>query len=96
MALTELGLLYSDIAVTLRNHHATERAALYVEQSESGTVSDEDRETVYVAPLKERTIEFRDVLRLMWGVTASGDPDTGFPTVSVSFQVVGRARVRGG
>lgn len=94
MALTELGVLYSDISVTLRNHDGANRAALYVEQSEGGTVADDEREVVYVPAGKERTIEFRDTMRRMFGVTASGDPDAGLTAVNVSWQVVGRARIR--
>ena len=93
LALTGLGLLYKDLAFTLRNHDAVNRAAMYIEQSESGSVSDEEREIVYVAALKERTYEFRDVLRLNWGLTASGDLDAAFPSVNVSWQVTGRLRV---
>lgn len=93
LALTELGMLYKDLAFTLRNHDAVNRAALYIDQSESGSVSSEDRSTVYVSALKERTLEFRDVLRLKWGVAASGDPDAGFTAVNVSWQVTGRLRV---
>ena len=94
LALVELGVEYSDLCFTLRNHSATSAAAFYIEQSESGVVADGDRETVYVEPLKERTFEFRDVLRRMWGVSAAGDPDNAFPSVDVSWQVVGRLRVR--
>jgi hypothetical protein len=92
LVLTEYGALYSCLAVTLRNHDASNRAALYIDQSESGTVNDEERETLYVGALRERTIEFRDILRLMWGVSAAGDPDTGFPSVSISWRLVGRCR----
>jgi len=92
MALTEFGSQYRDLAFTLRNHDATNPAAFYLEQSESGVVTDDERDTVYVAPLKERTMEFRDILRLYWGVSAAGDPDNAFPAVNVSFRVVGRIR----
>lgn len=92
LALTELGSQYADLVFTLRNHSASELAAFYIEQSESGVVTDDERETVYVAALKERTFEFRNILRLYWGISAAGDPDGGFPSVSVSFQVVGRLR----
>jgi hypothetical protein len=93
MALVELGLLHSDVVITLRNHGAV-TAALFVEQSESGVVNDSDRERIDVPAGKERTIEFRDVMRRMFGVTASGDPDGGFPATTVSVQVVVRKRIR--
>lgn len=93
-ALEALGRFYSDIIVTIRNHDVTNKAALYVDQSESGLVTDADREIIYVDPLKERRVEYRDVLALMWGLSASGDPDTGYPAVTVSFQILGRARIR--
>lgn len=51
-------------------------------------------EIIYVEPNKERRVEYRDVLALMWGLSASGDPDTGYPAVTVSFQILGRARIR--
>lgn len=91
-ALRELGDRFSDVVFTVRNHDAVNRAAMYVEQSESGSVNDEDREILYIAPLRERTFEFRDILRLMFGLTASGDPDAAYPTVNVSFQVLVRLR----
>lgn len=92
MSLTELGSEYADLVFTLRNHDATNLVAFYLEQSETGSVNDEEREAVYVAALKERTMEFRDILRLNWGIAAAGNPDGGFPSVLVSFQVVGRLR----
>jgi hypothetical protein len=92
LALQSWGDRYSDLVVTLRNHDAVNRAALYVEQSESGVVNDDDRETLYVPALKERTIEFRDALRLWWGLAGSGDPEAAFPSVQVSFQVLARIR----
>lgn len=94
VALTEWGLFYSDLAFTLRNLDATKRAALYVDQSESGLVVDADREIVYVDPLQERRVEFRNVLSLKWGSSASGDPDAGFAAVSVLLQIVGLQRIR--
>ena len=94
LALVELGVEHSDLCFTLRNHDASNPAAFYIEQSESGVVADGDRETVYVEALKERTFEFRDVLRRMWGISAAGDPDNAFPSVNVSWQVVGRLRIR--
>lgn len=93
-ALAALGRFYSDVIVTLRNHDGANKAALYVDQSESGAVTDADREVIYVDPLKERRVEYRDVLALMWGLSASGDPDGAFPSVNVSFQLLGRARIR--
>lgn len=92
LALAQYGDLHKDLAFTLRNHDVTNRAAMYIEQSESGVVNDEDRETLYIGPGKERTFEFRDILRLQWGLAAAGDPDAGFPTVQVSFQLLGRRR----
>lgn len=92
LALTELGELYADLVFTLRNHHATNTAQFYVEQSESGVVTDEDRKTMTVGPLKERRYEFREILSLWWGLTASGAVDSGYPSVSVSWQLVGRRR----
>lgn len=92
LALTEFGELYADLVFTVRNHHATNTAQFYIEQSESGVVTDEDRESVTVGPLKERRYEFRDILALSWGLTASGAVDAGLPTVNVSWQVVGRRR----
>lgn len=93
MALVELGIIHSDVAVTLRNHGAA-TASLYVEQSESGAVNDSDRERLDVPAGKERTFEFRDVMRRMFGVTASGDADGGFPATTVSVQVLVRKRIR--
>lgn len=92
LSLVELGSEYADLVFTLRNHDAANLAAFYLEQSESGVVTDAERETVYVTALKERSFEFRNVLRLYWGIAAAGDPDGGFPTVLVSYQVVGRLR----
>jgi hypothetical protein len=91
LALEEMGVLYADLAFTLRNHGAVP-AAFIIEQSEGGVVNDEEREQVYVAAGKERTFEFRNILRRLWGVTAAGDPDGGFPSVDVSFQVIARTR----
>lgn len=94
LALTEWGVFYSDLVFTLRNLDDTNIAALYVDQSESGVVVDSDRDIVYVPPLKERRVEFRDLLALKWSAAASGDPDSAFPPVHVDLQVVGRARIR--
>lgn len=93
MALVEVGVLHSDVAVTLRNHGAAV-ASLFVEQSESGVVNDADRDRVDVPAGVERTVEFRDTLRRMFGVTASGDADGGYPATTVSVQVLVRKRIR--
>jgi hypothetical protein len=92
LTLVELGLKHIDVTVTLRNHDAVNQAAFYVDRSESGAVVDADRQTVYVPPLKERRLEFRDVLSLFWALSAAGDPDTGNPSVQVSWQIVTRRR----
>jgi hypothetical protein len=92
LTLTALGPDYTRLTFTLRNHDLTNRAAFYVDQSESGLASDEERETVYIGPGKERRITFDQVLSLYWGCSAAGDPDTGFPSVQVSWQVVGVRR----
>lgn len=95
LGLTSLGDRYQDLVLTVRNHSGVDRAAMYIEQSESGVVNDDDRETLYINPGKERTFEGRDVMRLFWGLTASGDPDTGFPAVTVSWQLLARLRQPG-
>lgn len=92
LALTQLGDVYHDLVFTVRNHHATNTAQFYVEQSESGVVNDEERESATVGPLKERRYEFRNILSLYWGLTASGSADDGYPSVDVSWQLTGRRR----
>lgn len=92
MALTELGSTYGDLVFVVRNQSAGNQAAFYIDRSESGVVVDADRQTVYVPALSERRLELRDVLSLYWALSAAGDPDGGFPSVNVSWQLLARRR----
>jgi hypothetical protein len=92
LPLTELGAVYERLTFTLRNHDLTHSAAFYVDQSESGVAADEERRAVVIGAGKERQIALDDVLSLYFGISAAGDPDGGFPSVSVSWQVVGVRR----
>lgn len=91
LAYTQLGRDQADLVFTLRNHGAAQ-AAFYVDRSESGVAADADRQTVYVPAGAERRLELRDVLSLNWAMSAAGDPDGGFPSVNVSWQLLGRRR----
>lgn len=92
MALRTFGDRYVGLAICLRNYDAVNKAALYVDRSESGVAVEDDRQVLYVSPLKERVIEFRDIVRLWWGLSASGDPDAAFPSVQVAWQILGTTR----
>lgn len=91
LAYTELGRDYADLVFTLRNHGVVQ-AAFYVDRSESGVAADADRQTVYVPAGAERRLECRDLLSLWWALAAAGDPDGGFPSVNVSWQLLARRR----
>lgn len=92
-ALTDWGPVYERLTVTLRNHDAALNAALYVDTSESGVVTETVRNIVIVPPLKEYSIDFNGVMRRYFSIAASGDPDGGYAGVSVSFQVLGKYRL---
>ncbi len=65
---------------------------MYVDTSESGVVVASQRNIVVVPPLSEYAIDFDPVMRRMFSVSASGDPDAGFGAVSVSFEIIGQLR----
>lgn len=93
LAFTELGITYSELKFTLRNHDGTNGAVFYIDESESGIAPDEEREAVLVGPGMERSITFRNVLTRYFGLSAAGNPDAGFPSVQVSWQIVGFRRL---
>lgn len=91
LTLAPLGAEHEDLVFTLRNHGASQ-CVFIVDRSESGVAIDADPQTVYVPAGGERRLELRDVLSLYWSLTASGDPDGGYPSVSVSWQLLVRRR----
>jgi hypothetical protein len=93
MALTSLGNIYGDLFFTVRNHDLVLRCAMYVDTSQSGVAADGQPSQVIIQPDTEWTIPFRDVLSLYFALSASGDPEGGFASVNVSFQVAGRNRM---
>lgn len=88
--LTDYGKDWPFIAFTLRNHDASDRAAFFLDRSNSGVVAEDERLVYYIAPARERTFEFRESMFRYWGLSAAGDPEASFPSVDVSFQIMGR------
>ena len=89
----DLGPTYLDLVFTLRNHDLTNNAAFYINTSQGGVAPDSTTTEVIVPPNSESTVTFRDVLNRYFELSASGDPNAAFPTVAVSFQIVGKPRV---
>lgn len=88
LALTQYGDAYKHLSVTLRNHDNTNKAELYVDRSETGTVKEAKRQLYIVPPASEWTEHFNDIRSLFWGISASGDPDASYPSVNVTWQLV--------
>lgn len=91
LALTEIGVLWSTVWATIRNHHATIPALAVLDRSESGSVNDEMRKLATVPALGEYTFVLDDTpgreLTRMMALSAAGDPDAGYPSITVSWQV---------
>lgn len=80
--LVDLGPLYDRLTFTLRNHHATLNAAMYVDTSQGGVVVSSQRTIVIVPPLSEYPLDFAGVMRRYFSLSASGDPDGGYAQVN--------------
>lgn len=92
LALTGLGVQYEDLVFTVRNHDPTNLVVFYVDHAQSGVATNASRDIISVNPGHEADLVFRDILSLFWSLSAAGDPDSGFPTCSVSWTLVGRRR----
>lgn len=92
LTLLELGPTYYSLTFTLRNFDTLLSAALYVDTSESGVVVAAQRNQVIVPPLAEYQIDFPQVMRRFFSVSASGDPSGGFAAVNIAFEVIGLKR----
>lgn len=91
LTLTGLGLVYEDLNFTLRNL-SVNIVAFYLDRSESGVVANVGRDTIYVAPGGEGKFVVRNEMSLYYGISAAGDPGSGFPTSSISWTIVGKSR----
>ena len=90
LALTAFGTEWAELAFILENLGASP-VVFAVEHAES-TLPDMERRELLVAAGHQGSILIRDHHALKWGLSAYGDPDGGYPTVSVRWKVVGRRR----
>jgi hypothetical protein len=94
LAFIEWGPFYSQLIFTLKNEDLVKPAAFYLDRSESGVVPSQQRMTVIVGANKEEEFLFADVRSRYFSLSAAGDPDGGFPSVNVTWQVLGVRRLR--